>query len=226
MNKRTTEHIVDIIKIEDITHNVKSFQVERPLSYDFEPGQATEVSINHDKWKDEKRPFTFTSLITDSYLEFTIKIYNDHEGVTKEIGKLKEGDQLIIRDVWGAIKYKGPGFFIAGGAGITPFIAILRHLKASKNLKNHYLLFSNLTEKDIILRDEFEEKLGDRFINTLTEEKTSTHYNRFIDKDFLKEVVMDFDQQFYVCGPEKMVEDISKDLESLGASPDSVVFEK
>jgi len=226
MDENKSEHIVDIIKIEDITHNVKSYQVERPENYDFEPGQATEVSINHPKWKEEQRPFTFTSIVTESYLEFTIKIYDDHDGVTKEMGKLNEGDQLIIRDAWGAIKYKGPGYFIAGGAGITPFIAILRQLKASNELKDHHLLFSNLKEKDIILRDEFEEMLGDRFINTLTEEKTSTHYNRFIDKDFLKEVVTDFDQQFYICGPQKMVEDISKDLESLGASPESVVFEK
>jgi predicted ferric reductase len=44
----------------------------------------------------------------------------------KRIRKLKHGDELIIRDVWGAIEYKGEGVFIAGGAGVTPFIAILR----------------------------------------------------------------------------------------------------
>jgi predicted ferric reductase len=43
----------------------------------------------------------------------------------KRIRKLKHGDELIIRDVWGAIEYKGEGVFIAGGAGVTPFIAIL-----------------------------------------------------------------------------------------------------
>jgi len=41
---------------------------------------------------------------------------------------LKEGEELIIRDVWGAIAYKGEGYFIGGGAGITPFVAILRQL--------------------------------------------------------------------------------------------------
>jgi predicted ferric reductase len=48
-------------------------------------------------------------------------------------GKLKHGDELIIRDVWGAIEYKGEGVFIAGGAGVTPFIAILRQLQADDN---------------------------------------------------------------------------------------------
>jgi predicted ferric reductase len=52
-------------------------------------------------------------------LEFTNKIYDSHNGVTK-IRKLKHGD-VIIR-VWGAIEYKGEGLFIAGGAGVTPFL--------------------------------------------------------------------------------------------------------
>jgi ferredoxin-NADP reductase len=48
--------------------------------------------------------------------------------------KVKPGDQLIIRDVWGAITYKGKGVFIAGGAGITPFISIFRDLSARNEL--------------------------------------------------------------------------------------------
>jgi predicted ferric reductase len=50
----------------------------------------------------------------------------------KKLGKLKH--ELIIRDVWGAIEYKGEGVFIAGGAGVTPFIAILRQLQADDKL--------------------------------------------------------------------------------------------
>jgi predicted ferric reductase len=68
----------------------------------------------------------------------------------KKIRKLKDGDELIIRDVWGAIEYK-EGVFIAGGAGITPFIAILRQLQADDKIENNNkLIFTN--EKDIILK--------------------------------------------------------------------------
>src|SRR4051812_7295035 len=112
-----------------ITHDVKRFTVEKPRGCSFKAGQATDVSINKPEWKDEKHPFTFTSLNSWKELEFTIKIYREHNGMTNQLEKLQVGDELIIGDVWGAITYSGEGVFIAGGAGITPFIAILRQLE-------------------------------------------------------------------------------------------------
>lgn len=116
------QHIVRILNIEQVTHDVKRFQIEKPEGYSFIPGQATDVSVNLPEWENEKRPFTFTCLNKEPYLEFTIKIYQSRGGVTNELGKLRPGDELIIRDVWGAISYKGKGTFIAGGAGVTPFL--------------------------------------------------------------------------------------------------------
>src|SRR5689334_9811885 len=140
------EQAIKIKKIIGRTHDVRSYRCEKPNDYSFIPGQATEVSLNKDGWKEEKRPFTFTSLNEDEFLEFTIKSYFDHPGVTNELFKLKEGDELIVRDVWGAIEYKGPGYFIAGGAGITPFIAIFRHLYKNGEIKDNKLFFSNKTD--------------------------------------------------------------------------------
>ena len=149
------EHIVKVLKVENVTHDVRRFTVSKPDGYSFIPGQATEVSINTKLLKDERRPFTFTGLNNWPTLEFTTKIYTDHHGVTEALGKVKEGEELLIHDVWGAINYKGPGVFIAGGAGITPFIAIFRQLHEDNKLEGNRLIFSNKTEKDIILNDEF-----------------------------------------------------------------------
>jgi len=66
------QHIVKILGIKQVTHDVKCFRIEKPEGYSFVPGQATEVSINIEGWKDEKRPFTFTCLNEHPYLEFTI----------------------------------------------------------------------------------------------------------------------------------------------------------
>lgn len=219
-------HIVKIISVEQVNHDVRRFIIQKPEGFKFIPGQATEVSINTPALKNEKRPFSFTSLNENKHLEFTIKIYDSHNGVTKELGKLKLGDELIIRDVWGAIEYKGEGVFIAGGAGVTPFIAILRQLQADDKIFNNKLIFTNKTEKDIILKKEFNEMLGKNFINTLTDEKKEGYENGRINYTFLKEKIENFKQHFYVCGPPQFVTAISEALTQLGAKTDTVVFEK
>lgn len=220
------EHIVKIHETENLTHDVKRFRVEKPDGYSFTPGQATEAAVNMPELKNERRPFTITSLNDDTDIEFTIKIYKKHDSVTKALNELKAGDELLIHDVWGAIHYKGPGVFIAGGAGVTPFIAIFRKLYKDGKINGNRLIFSNKTESDIILKDEFERMLGNNFYNTLTREKSGKYDNRRIDENFLKEQVKDFNQNFYVCGPDKFVQDIQSILEKLGASPDAVVFEE
>ncbi len=220
------EYIVTIIDIAQVTHNVRRFRFEKPNGYQFTPGQATEVAINKADWKEERRPFTFTSLNNDPFLEFTIKIYSDHDGVTNQLGKLKVNDQLIIHDVWGAIEYTGPGYFIAGGAGITPFLAILRQLSKENKISDNVLYFSNKTEKDIILKDELTKMMGKNAVYVITGEDTSNYLHGYINEEFLKNHIKDFSRKFYVCGPDKMVNSLNETLVKLGASPESVVFEK
>jgi ferredoxin-NADP reductase len=217
---------VKILAIEPVTHNVRRYTVEKPQGFTFEPGQATEVSLDLDDWREEKRPFTFTALAEWPDLEFTIKSYFDHDGVTARLGRLEPGANLLLRDVWGTITYKGPGTFIAGGAGVTPFIAILRRLAKDGKLAGNRLIFSNRREEDIILRDEFEAMQGLERLFTLTDEKVPGLLNQRIDAGFLKRHVKDFSGRFYVCGPDRMVKDLRRTLADLGAQTDSVTFEK
>jgi ferredoxin-NADP reductase len=220
------EFPVKIKSVENVTHDVKRFRCDKPAGYEYEPGQATEVSINKPEWKEEKRPFTFTSYADAPELEFVIKIYRDHDGVTNALGNLQPGDELLLRDVWGAIQYQGPGYFIAGGAGITPFIAILRQLKKENKLQHNKLFFSNKTDADIILKDELKEMLGDNGVFTITQQKDTSHHFGMINEAFLKAQVDDFSKHFYLCGPPAMVDALKESLKKLGASPEAVVFEK
>lgn len=220
-------YTLSITDIHHVTHDVRQIRLEKPEEYSFTPGQATEVAIDKDDWRDEKRPFTFTSLNSDTFLEFVIKTYPDHNGVTEQIGKLSTGDSLILDEPWGTIEYSGEGVFLAGGAGVTPFIAIFRNLDKKGEIGNNKLLFSNKSEKDIILKDEFNEMLGEQFINVITDEPTDEHIflDGFIDEDFLESHIHDFDQEFYVCGPGPFNENMMKYLKNLGANPEALVFE-
>jgi len=220
------EHIVRILSIEQLTHNVKRFRFEKPEGYSFIPGQATDVSINTPELKNEKRPFTFTCLNSTDYLEFTIKIYTDHNGITNELGKIKPGDELIIRDVWGDIAYNGIGMFIAGGAGITPFISILRDLEQKNLVDGNILIFANKTQNDIILESELSHLLGKSFVNILSGEKIAGYSYGFITDKFLKKYISPKTEKYYLCGPPPMMEAIIKHLSDLGISESQITMEK
>lgn len=219
------KHIVKIVSIDQVTHDVKRFRVEKPEGYSFIPGQATEVSVNRPELKNEKRPFTFTCLTRDPYLEFTIKIYPSHNGVTNELGKLKPGAELIIRDVWGAISYKGKGVFIAGGAGVTPFISIFRDLYSKNEVSGNRLIFANKTKADIILESELRNMLGMDFINILSDEKNDDYFHGMISLDFLRNHIGELNRKFYVCGPPPMTDAVLKHLADLGVGENSITLE-
>jgi ferredoxin-NADP reductase len=217
---------VRLLFVQQVTHNVHSFNVEKPEGFSYKPGQATDFSILKEGWEAEKRPFTFTSLPDEGHLQFTIKSYTDHNGVTNQLLSAKPGDLFEISDAWGTIEYKGEGVFIAGGAGVTPFIAILKYLHATGKKGNNKLFFSNKTVSDIILKETFEQILGPNFINIISGEETPEYYHGRIDKAFLRQHITDFSQPFYVCGPDAFNEAVLAALKELGAHPDSLVFEK
>jgi len=220
------EYRVKILAVKPVTHNVQAFTVEKPEGFQYTPGQATELSLLRDGWEKEKRPFTFTSLPENEHLEFTIKSYTDHDGLTNQLAHVEPGDVLEISDAWGTIAYQKEGVFLAGGAGVTPFIAIFRNLHAQNQVGNNQLFFSNKTTRDMILKDEFEQILGDRFFNVISDEQTAEFYNGKIDKAFLREHIHDFTQAFYVCGPDAFTASILDTLKELGANPEALVFEK
>jgi ferredoxin-NADP reductase len=167
-----------------------------------------------------------TSLPNDDKLEFVIKTYPSHEGVTNELLELKQNDELLLGDVFGTIDYKGEGVFIAGGAGVTPFISILRQLKANKEIGHNKLIFANKTKADIILEQEFNSLLGDSFINILSDEQQEGYAFGRITEEFLKENIHNIKQHFYLCGPPPMITAIETMLMDLGIDENLIIKEQ
>jgi ferredoxin-NADP reductase len=220
------QYFVKINSIEKVTHDVLKIVTARPDNYYFNPGQATEIAINKAGWVTERRPFTFTSLPADGNLEFTIKTYPSRNGVTNELLKLKEGDELILHEIFGTIAYKGEGVFIAGGAGVTPFISIFRALQADDKIGGNKLIFANKTRNDIIHRQEFETMLGKNFINILSGEKSNEYSHGHITAEFLKEHVTDPEKKIYLCGPEPMMETVETQLSEIGIDVKGIIKEQ
>ncbi|MBA6153556.1 ferredoxin reductase domain-containing protein [Gelidibacter maritimus] len=217
---------VTIKSIGYATHDVLHIVVEKPDGMNFESGQATEIFINESGWENEGRPFTFVSLPEDQDLEFMIKTYPSRKGVTNKLRSLEAGDHLIINEVFGAIAYKGEGTFIAGGAGVTPFISIIRNLKAQNKLGDNKLIFANKTKDDIILKNEFRELLGNNFINILSQETVEGVEHGHITEKFLKNCGLAYDKHFYICGPPPMMEAVEKQLSNLNVKKGQIVKEE
>ncbi|MFD0932564.1 flavodoxin reductase [Psychroflexus salinarum] len=211
--------------VEKITPDVLQIITNKPSGLEFKPGQATELFINQESWKEEGRPFTFTSLPEDNYFEFVIKTYPDHNGVTEKLLDLKEGDEFLQNEVFGNIYFRGEGTFIAGGAGLTPLISILRDRDKNGKNEDNKLIFANKTKADIILKDELEKMLDSNFINILSEEETEEYAHGHIDKTFLKDHVLNLDRKFYICGPPPMVESVVDDLKEIGAKDEDIIIE-
>jgi ferredoxin-NADP reductase len=212
--------------IRQITHNVLQIVTEKPLNYNYISGQSTEIAINKNGWKDEKRPFTFTSIPKNDFLEFTIKTYPSHNGVTNEFLQLEKDDILILHDVFGEISYKGEGLFIAGGAGVTPFISIFKDLQSKNEIGDNKLISANKNQYDMIMAPELKKLLGKNFINILSDEKTKDFAFGPVAGSFLKRQIRNSNKNIYLCGPPSMMDAIEKQLSDIGIDKEAITMDK
>ncbi len=214
--------IVKVLGVEKITHDVLRIRLEKPNGYNYTSGQGAEIAINKEKWDKENRPFTLTSIPNDSYLEFTIKTYPSHNGVTNELLNLKANDEIILSEAWNSFLYKGEGVFIAGGTGITPFLSILRQLEKDGKVGNNKLYFANKTEEDIIQKDEFTSILNSNFINVLSDDKNPKYEQGYITKEFIEKHNIHKAPYIYICGPRPMTKSVVEALTELGVKAENI----
>lgn len=213
-------HEVQILSKQKLNHDVVQFHLRRPAGYQFVAGQAIELLLTEPE-KKGPAPFTFTGLNTSPVLELTIKIYEKHKGLTAALSKLSVGDKVLITDPWDSFTNNGPGVFIAGGAGITPFIALLRQMQVEGSIGNSWLFFSNKTSHDIFLHAELKEILGNHYIDVITRDQRGAN-TQHIDETFLRKHVKNLQQPFYVCGPPAFTESIQQALKTVGATEQMV----
>lgn len=210
--------------VEPVTHDTRRFRFDRPDGFEFEPGQATHIAMDRDGWRQQDRPFTMVSAPeARDHLDFIIKIYPDHDGVTVRLDGLKPGDRVLADDPEGAITDHGPGTFLAAGAGITPFIPILDARARRGETDGCRLIFANRTGRDIILRDHWEAMDG---LDTVfaTDVAGDGFPDGPIDVDFLDERLVP-GGHVYICGPHGFVDAMRDAARELGVAEDRIVVE-
>jgi len=215
-----------ILHVGFVTHDVVQLVTTRPPDLHYEPGQGVELALNLDGWRDEGRPFTPTGHPAGPALEFTIKGYFGRDGVTEMIHRAEPGAGLLMSEPFGTITDRGPGTFIAAGAGVTPFLAILRDRARREDLAGCALHFSNKTSADVIQEKELRYLLGDRCHLTLTRERDPSYLEGRIDRAYLDRWNGRPDGPFYVCGPPDFVTEIQNALSAIGVAQEDIVTEE
>ncbi|MGR3466908.1 MAG: FAD-binding oxidoreductase [Shimia sp.] len=201
-------------RIEPLTHDTYSLTFDRPEGLSLDAGDAVQLALDEDGWRGETRPFT---VVTDGDAEvigFVIKSYPERDGVTDKIADMKPGDTMRLEDAYRVYRDHGPGTFIVGGSGITPFITILRDHKDQGVIEDDHLIYANETPADIILHPLWDQ-LGLKQDHVI-EEGGPTHEARKLSPELLDALVGNYDRQFYVCGPEGLVDMVIDHLKTRG----------
>lgn len=233
--KEVTRETTDTVSI--------SFELPESLreTYDFLPGQylALEAEINGETIR---RSYSICTSPRENDLRVAVKQVKDGKFSTYANTSLKAGDTLAVMSPEGRFVVKTDKAarkhycLFAAGSGITPMMSILKSVLAEEPESEITLFYGNKKVSSIIFRDELED-LKNTYMDRLTvfhilsrENLGIDLYSGRIDADKCKafcEKLFDFSNadEFYMCGPFEMIQNVSKYLEEIGIEKSNIHFE-
>jgi ferredoxin-NADP reductase len=195
-------------------------------------GQHVDVRLTAEDGYQAERSYSIASPPEERWVALTVERLDDGEVSPYLVGELKVGDKLEMRGpigghfVWRAGESR-PLLLIAGGSGVVPLMAMLRHRASTAHKNPARLLYSSRTLDDIIYREELERlaAINDGLVvkHTLTRDKPAgwDGYARRIDGAMLEEVAWSKDEMpaVFVCGPTSFVESAADLLVAMDYDP-------
>jgi ferredoxin-NADP reductase len=202
-------------------------------------GQHVDVRLTAEDGYQAQRSYSIASAPEDERLALTVERLEDGEVSPYLVDELRPGDRFELRGpiggyfVWEATKTH-PLHLVAGGSGLVPLMAMLRHRAAAKATGPASLVLSARSLDDVLYRRELEQLAeGDgalRVAITLTRERPPgwEGYDRRVDDALLAEALGEQagEAVAYVCGPTRFVETVADGLVALGYDPSRVRTER
>jgi ferredoxin-NADP reductase len=220
------------------TPRCTSIVLELPEWTGHRAGQHVDLRLTAEDGYQAQRSYSIGSAPEEDDLVLTVERLDDGEVSPYLVDELRAGDELELRGpIGGYFVWEhasgGPLLLVAGGSGVVPFRAILRHWAAGEPKVQSRLLYSSRSIGDVIYRDELAGLAtndGAEVQLTLTREWPegwSGHRGR-VDRELLDEVAFSPDQQplVYVCGPSAFVETVASSLVDLGHNASRVRTER
>jgi ferredoxin-NADP reductase len=198
-------------------------------------GQHVDVRLTADDGYQAQRSYSIASAPEDPRLALTVERLDDGEVSPYLAGEVRVGDEFEIRGPVGGhftwrVQDGGPLLLVAGGSGLVPLMAMLRHRGAQGSDVEARLLLSARSLDDVFYRDELPALDGVRVSYTLTRERPAdwTGYDRRVDAEMLADVGPAAPERprIFVCGPTAFVEQAAESLLSLGHPPAGIRTER
>jgi ferredoxin-NADP reductase len=231
-----------VVEIRQETPTVKSLVLDLPERMTHLAGQHVDVRLTAEDGYQAERSYSIASSPEDKYLLLTIERIEDGEVSPYLTDVLRVGDKVELRGpiggyfVWqaGEAPDGQPLLLIAGGSGIAPLMAIVRHRANSSNKVPTRLLYSSRSYEEIIYREELDRLAANdsslEVTHTLTRQRPPdwTGYGRRIDRAMLANVAWPAEDKpiTFTCGPTALVETVANYLVELGYKPDRIKTER
>jgi ferredoxin-NADP reductase len=231
--------IGEVVETSPDTPRTKSLFLEVPGWEGHRAGQHVDVRLTAEDGYQAQRSYSIASAPEDGRVELLVERLDDGEVSPYLTEELRVGDGLELRGPIGGwfaweTREGGPLLLVAGGSGIAPLMAMIRHRQAAGSDTPTRLLFSSRSYEEINFRQELERLASEdgalQVIHTLTRSRPEgwTGYDRRIDEEMLDEVAFspDEDPLAFVCGPTPLVETAATALVGLGHEPTRVKTER
>jgi ferredoxin-NADP reductase len=209
-------------------------------------GQHVDVRLTAEDGYQAERSYSIASPPEDASrpeghprLALTVERLEDGEVSPYLADVLRVGDRLELRGPIGGyftwrVEQGGPVLLVAGGSGVVPLMAMIRHRAAAGGDAAVRLLYSSRSRDEIIYRDELERLAAtDRsvgVVHTLTRAQPPgwRGHRRRIDRAMLAEVAWPPSARphIFVCGPTRLVEAVASDCVALGHEPARIKTER
>ena len=232
---RLTWQVAETVEVVPETPRVKTIRLDLPEWPGHLPGQHVDIRLTAEDGYQAQRSYSIASAPAASQLELTVERIDDGEVSPYLTDELRPGDRFELRGPVGGYfvwepSQGGPLLLVAGGSGVVPFRAMLRHLVAEGGGVPATLLLSSRTWDDVIYREELAALDGIRVVHTLTREHPDdwTGYARRVDAEMLAETGPAAAERphVYVCGPTPFVETVAGALVELGHDPSRIRTER
>ncbi len=229
--KRETKNAVSVVF--NIPENLRD-------EFNFLPGQYITLQVNLEG-KKVRRAYSICSSEKSNEIRVAIKAVENGSFSVYANTKLKVGDIIEVADPEGRFVLRTSGSnnkdyiaFVAG-SGITPVMSMIKSVIETEKNSRFKLVYGNKSSEDTLFKNDLDQLTNEYKnqleVNYIYSQKLGSNagfgrINQDVVHDLLKSRYKDISfDEYFLCGPENMIDLVKENLLSYGAKSNQIKFE-